>query len=972
MKLKYFAILAAFASIVSVNAQMTENAVAENGRYKGQTTGIYYDINSDNVSVRTAQMEANTDNPSNVTYIDNNPHYSLSGSLTIPDYVNINNKQYPVTEIGNFSFSFNWGFTDVKLPATITRIGVGAFMRSGNITSIEIKNNCIVDKYALAGTGISTFNMDFINSISEGTFFECRSLNNVDLSAVTYIGEKAFESCNLSSINILGPVSKIGDNAFKSCNSLKDVTIGKVGELGDRIFEGSSLENVTIEGPVSIINTNTFKGVNNFKNLVIGDVNTIAEGAFELVKLQTLKFTGSVEYIGAKAFRETSISGDLELSNIKYIGAQAFANNNSLTGAVKLKNIDYIGEYCFSPTQIKSVDIENVKEIGPYAFYNTTQLDGLIKIRDVETLGEYCFEKSQVSTVDIDNIDVIGQYSFYDTSNLTKVIIGDHVRVIDVAAFAGGISEDPNNRHNVSQLKDFETISLGMRIEIIDDYAFYRRAFKCLVIPDACWKIGDYAFCGGKSGYDKTQGCGLQLGRGVRSVGKYAFYQCHIFDLTIPENLEFVGDSAFDFIEAEGDFNDIYFYDPEPDCNAFSDNAFADWMYKTVTIHVPEGCLDNYKNCKAFQKFWGPRNDGAGSSGEEGSLPGDDDLQSAQTTLSRVLGYAFLVPTEEFDLNSDEFTSQIGGIEIDGKKVEWEKWIYDPYDEDKYELVAELEKDENGEYTGSGKGVAKNYGQAIVYAVRKAQRTVFDQNCDPVPDTYQQIVGCAVLFVCPTYTVAYDNNDATADLNDGTTRQNIRAKESGVNGEENTGDVVTGTVTDVKTANSTYQHLVVYNSYPKLLVEPVAGITISQVDRAKVDVDQNFTDDGAWKTLEDETGENPQLLEIQDDQTTTNKNAKFIVPLNPVVEDRVIVLTNAMAEKYVTTDVETVEVGNNISVTVNRFTITINGADDKDVVTVTNMNGQTVYTGLSKTLTMKSQGVYIITVGDTAFKALVR
>ena len=887
MKLKYFAILAALASTVSVNAQMTENAIAENGRYKGQTTGVYYDINPDNVSVRTAQLDANTDDPSNVYYIPNNPHSSLNGSITIPDYVNINNKQYPVTEIGNFSFSFNYSISEINLPATITRIGVGAFMRGG-INSVNIKNKCIVEKFAFTQTGISSINFDLFTSI--------------------------------------------GDNAFQDCQKLKEVRIGKTSNLGDYIFKSCDLENVYLDGPIDYIGTNTFKGLNNFKNLIIGDVTTIAESAFEGVRLYTVEFTGSVETIGANAFRNNNLKGDITIKNVKNLGAHAFQQNQDLRG--------------------------------------------LVTINNVENLGAYCFAATQITGVKVDAVDVIGDHAFYEINDLTYIEIGDHVRIISPCAFGLTVNDSDINGPDINPptSKTLEYLSIGQRVEIIDDFAFYGRAFKCLVIPDACWKIGDGAFAGSATGYKPGDGCGIQLGKGVRSIGRFAFKKAHIYELTLPENLDYVGEGAFDFIEATSQFTDIFFYDPEPDCDAFSKYAFADWMYKVVTIHVPAGSLEKYFECPAFKRFWeehlGWAGDVTGSFSDE---YGEGDITSAKTTLEGVVGYAFLVPDESIDLNSKEFRTQLDGVEF-----EWEKWIYDPYDEERYNAIAELSAD--------GKGIvkAKNYGQTIAYAVRSAEHTVIGPNCEPVTEPYDQIVGCAVIFVCPTYTVVYDYNNATANLNDGTTPQNKRAKLIGANGEEigdgdngsgsDSGNVVTETVKQVTAENATYQHRVVYNSYPKLLVEPVAGITITQVDRAKDNVTNETVGTADWTKLEDsEDSDNQQILNGQDALTTENADAMFIVPLNPVVEDRVIALINETdTENYTTTDVETVEVGNNISVTVNRFTITINGADDKDVVTVTNMNGQTVYTGLSKTLTMKSQGVYIITVGDTAFKALVR
>lgn len=688
------------------------------------------------------------------------------------------------------------------------------------------------------------------------------------------------------------------------------------------------------------------------------------------------------------------------VGDFSFYGGLRFNGNNlggkDLQGRLIIpKDYTYIGKYAFYPTengQKYEVIFNNTEPItiGDCAFQNTfiknIEFNGPIKY-----FGEHSFENTQIKEVVIDNVDIIASHAFYNTSALVEVTIGDNVRIIGPYAFGHGANFDANASEaeiekalldiaDGGQQQTME-IYLGKRVEVIDDFAFFRRAFKCLIIPDACWKIGDYAFTGCASGFQKDEGCGIQLGRGIRSIGKFAFYRAKIYDLSIPENLDHIGKGAFSFESSEGEFSDIYFYDPEPDCETIDPDAFfsfrrarnpedangdGDWLFKSVKVHVPEGSLDKYLECDAFKRFFGP---GTKNSTNPDEFK-DQYIPSAKTTLDGVLGYVFMVPGETVDLNDPKVMPQLKGAEFDN-------WKYEATQSKKFDAIAELEKNDEGKTTGKVK--ALDYGQTIAYAIKKGVHESV-VNCGPYIDEYDEIVGCAVIFVCPTYTVVYDYNNATAGLT--TAPQNIRAKVSGVNGEEtgegdsgsdsNTGDGVTGTVADVKTDNATYQHRVVYNSYPKLLVEPVAGITITQVDRAKVDVDENFTDDGAWKSLDDETGKNPQLLDGQDAVTTTSEEAKFIVPLNPVVEDRVLVLSNEKLTTYTTTDVETVEVGNNISVTVNRFTITINGADDKDVVTVTNMNGQTVYTGLSKTLTMKSQGVYIITVGDTAFKALVR
>lgn len=61
-----------------------------------------------------------------------------------------------------------------------------------------------------------------------------------------------------------------------------------------------------------------------------------------------------------------------------------------------------------------------------------------------------------------------------------------------------------------------------------------------------------------------------------------------------------------------------------------------------------------------------------------------------------------------------------------------------------------------------------------------------------------------------------------------------------------------------------------------------------------------------------------------------------------------------------------------VVVLVSGHNIVVEGADDGDVVTVTNIAGQTVYSGVSKSVNVAESGIYIVTVGNNSQKVVVK
>ena len=62
---------------------------------------------------------------------------SLSGTVTIPDTINVSGSDLSVTSIGSIAFQNCSALTSVTIPSSVTNIGSGAFYRCSKLVSIR-------------------------------------------------------------------------------------------------------------------------------------------------------------------------------------------------------------------------------------------------------------------------------------------------------------------------------------------------------------------------------------------------------------------------------------------------------------------------------------------------------------------------------------------------------------------------------------------------------------------------------------------------------------------------------------------------------------------------------------------------------------------------------------------------------------------------------------------------------------------
>lgn len=156
---------------------------------------------------------------------------NLSGELEIPAYIGEGDQRFPVTEIENAGFS-NAGITKVTIPATVTKLGTGAFSYCTRLSEVSFAEGSAIDEIPWGIFGycesLQKINIpDTVKTLDGLAFYGCIYLKNIDLPAgLETINQRAFEDCSsLATVEFPDGLTRIGPMAFYNCSSLTAVVL---------------------------------------------------------------------------------------------------------------------------------------------------------------------------------------------------------------------------------------------------------------------------------------------------------------------------------------------------------------------------------------------------------------------------------------------------------------------------------------------------------------------------------------------------------------------------------------------------------------------------------------------------------------------------------------------------------------------------------------------------------------------------
>lgn len=339
------------------------------------------------------------------------------------------------TKIGNYAFSGSVldGVTTIAIPDSVTEIGEGAFA-SLRITSVSLPSNLtVIPANAFAGTNLSSITIGAkIKEIGGGAFKNCAylaSVNFVSGTELVKIGDEAFSGCmTLSQITLPDGAAEMGSEVFANCTSLVNANLPSVTELGSSTFAGcNSLTTVAFGANATTAGSYTFTRV--------GFSFTGGALTYEFTGLPNLTSValgnGTVS-LGNGVFANCTALLQIDLKNVKEIGAYAFAGCTHLSSVVNLNKAEVIGDYAFNGNSaLTELNLENALHIGVSAFaggVNSTNGSvvganyTVVYLSKVITIGDEAFLGGKEITVNLPaSLKELGDGAFVLSSNLRSI-----------------------------------------------------------------------------------------------------------------------------------------------------------------------------------------------------------------------------------------------------------------------------------------------------------------------------------------------------------------------------------------------------------------------------------------------------------------------------------------------------------------------------------------------------------------------
>lgn len=283
-----------------------------------------------------------------------------------------------------YGWDFEWITVNVEKPGEFAETyltqndydwNAGKYVKvTGNINNTDlsaIKNLTSLIKLDLSETTITSLPESFmynrsslteiklpstINSIGNYAFYGCSSLQSFDLNGISIIGSNVFDGCRqLSYINLSGVIT-IGRYAFNECAKLNNIDLSSVNYIGNNAFyKCTSLDSINLAAAVSI-DYRAFSQCTSLKKVEFGDdLQTLEYSAFEYSAIESIQLPESLTTLNHYVFRYCeNLSSVILPGKLTAIGTLVFDGCKSLQEISIPATVTSIGEGAFNNSGIKS------------------------------------------------------------------------------------------------------------------------------------------------------------------------------------------------------------------------------------------------------------------------------------------------------------------------------------------------------------------------------------------------------------------------------------------------------------------------------------------------------------------------------------------------------------------------------------------------------------------------------------------
>lgn len=535
----------------------------------------------------------NIGDTSKIEKIDSSAFFrsSISGNLSFPALVTLNSyafRECPNIEsltLGenctyinttNQSESFRNCTSMRTFTAYIDKIGGNDFYECKSLETVNMPNALSIGGNAFAScTALTTLNIPLATSAGSNAFRRS-GIVNLSLPALESIGSEACVECkNLESIN-LPAMKTISNSVFNNCANLTTVAdMPQIESIGESAFNRC----VSITGTIDISNaTNiggwTFYGCTSLQGLVLNSENiTVGDGAFSGCEALTTINTEGIEVLGRRTFEGCSSITSLDLTNLKRLEANNNYNEGShfrgmsrLTTVTSLENLEFVdgNDSFYNCQSLVTAPLSNkLTRIPPYFFQNCYKLENCGDLTGLEWIGRQAFDQCKKLNYngDLSNVINLGSFAFRGSN------IGPNLNLPKWDTMC--------DEENSPEYRFFQGCENLVNVNIPSITNIPVSTF------ENCIKLES-----------------VTLSSELTELGNWAFQRCRkLNSIDLPETLTRIGNGAFNECSTLKTVTCRAFTPPTLGAN----NIFQSCNIQT--IYVPESSVDTYKAATYWKNY---------------------------------------------------------------------------------------------------------------------------------------------------------------------------------------------------------------------------------------------------------------------------------------------------------------------------------------------------------------------------------